>query len=55
MCRKAKHDHEKLSSLAELVQKFKFLQNSCMGNVSHETEQQGVLPLIILGDKKKMR
>ena len=38
---KAKHDREKLSSLAELVQKFKFLQNSCMGKWFHEAELWG--------------
>ena len=34
----AKHDQEKLSSLAELAQKLKFLQNSYMGKWFHETE-----------------
>ena len=38
---KAKHDFKKLSSLAELVQKFKFLQNSNMGKWFHETELRG--------------
>ena len=36
----------KVSSLSELAQKFKFLQNSCIWKWFHETELQSPLPLL---------
>ena len=45
---KEKHDHEKLNSLAELAQKFKFLHNSCMGKWFYETVLQGLYLIQVL-------